>query len=927
MSPPITPRTSPPRPIGTLLCVGAAALLLCASEVRAQDSAGRASPGSSDTLFVAAPTGEREADRASILAALEDARDGNVLRFATGTYLVGEVIRIATPGLTLLGHQEGTVLRGCELDEYRAAEREIVEAEGGFAREAISRCGTFELTGGGVTVRGLTFEQTRAGLMLGCCHMEPRFEVTSGGYLIEDNVFRNSLNGIRPWITEPSVIRGNRFINTFHAISGVGSHLHVLDNDISVPDPSAVPGVGHPSFAIALGPLPGPAAAALGLEENGQGIVIAGNRIEGHPDGIYVPVYPGSSFRNNEIRGNTIRVARVPIPPDGARSYIVDVTAPSDSTIVGIPIALYARSGVAGPEDDEVEAGWFEDNRIEGNRIIGAEGVGIALQRGRGNRIADNDIRGIGFREPFPGNTVLSSSELWREANGSGIWFSPGSDGNEIVGNSFEGIAGDAVVLEGNGNRVEVRHPRGLDILHARLDSIRRAGNVPAAQVAVILPDTTVFWNFGMANPESPVTDSTMFRAGSVSKSFAGLAMLMLVERGLVSLDDPLAELAPELPIRNPWRATHPVRLSHLLEAGAGFVGFHQLERTPAPTDTDLQNFLEGLPFRLDVQWRPGDHTAYHNLGPVITAYLIEKITGEQYENFVRENLFGPLGMGDASYLASPTVMRRLAWPPRRDGDVSGAGALPDTLQYEHIGGFWPSGGLSTSARELAALVRMLLDRGTFNGRRLLTPESVLRFETPTSTLAARELGIPLGHGINNWTSSFRGIRYHGHGGRTDGRGTGFRGYANYYAYAPEHGTGFVFMSTVGSSGEELHYPVMSAVLSHLHPDEPSPAGLTSAEETGDVAGCYVLANPASLGARLGRWSITVENGVVSIDDTWRLERTGLAGVFRVRGDEGGPRRGRPDDTLVAFITDEDHGLVMQHLDHPWEAAVRVPCR
>jgi CubicO group peptidase (beta-lactamase class C family) len=467
----------------------------------------------------------------------------------------------------------------------------------------------------------------------------------------------------------------------------------------------------------------------------------------------------------------------------------------------------------------------------------------------------------------------------------------------------------------------------GLDSLYARIDSVRRAGNVPAAQVAVILPDTTVFWNFGMANASTPVTDSTMFRAGSVSKTFAGLAMLMLVERGLVSLDAPLAELAPELPIRNPWRTTHPVRLSHLLEAGAGFVGYQpQVERAPGPTDTDLQHFLETLPFRLDVQWRPGDYSSYHNLGPVITAYLIEKITGQQYEDFVQENLLDPLGMADASYFASPAVMHRLAWPPRHGG-AAGAGATSDTLVYEHIGGFWPSGGLSTSARELTALVRMLLDRGTYDGRQLLSPESVQRFETPTSTLAARKLGIRLGHGVNNWTSSFRGVVYHGHGGRTDGGATGFRGYSAYYAYAPGHGTGFVFMGTEGPAGEELHYPVMDAVLSHLHPDEPAPAVPATTAETGDVAGCYVLANPDHLGAALGRWHITARDGHVWIDDQWWLERTAMPGVFRMRDDEGGPRRGRPDDALVAFVTDDDGTLVMQHLDHRWESAVRIPCR
>jgi CubicO group peptidase (beta-lactamase class C family) len=483
----------------------------------------------------------------------------------------------------------------------------------------------------------------------------------------------------------------------------------------------------------------------------------------------------------------------------------------------------------------------------------------------------------------------------------------------------LDGLLADAERAAGAG---EARSS-DLDSLNARIDSIRRENGVPAAQVAVILPDTMVLWNFGMANSEAPVTDSTMFRAGSVSKTFAGLAILMLVERGLVSLDDPLAELAPELPIRNPWRATHPVRLSHLIEAGAGFVGFMPRLEVPGPTQTDLWGFIADLPLRMDVQWRPGEYTAYHNLGPVITAYLVEKITGQSYADFVRENLFDPLGMTHSSFFHSPTLESRLARPPRMEGTGD---ASTDTTVYAHIRGYWPSGALSTSAAELTALVRMLLDRGTFAGQRLVAPETVERFETPTSTLAAGKLGVRLGHGINNWTSVFRGAFYHGHGGRMPGGTTGFRGYTAYYAYAPDHGTGFVFLGTDGSSSENLLHPVMEAIVAHLHPGEPSPGGAATPAEVGDVAGCYVLANPAALGQPLSRFRVSVAGGSVWIDDQWRLERTAVPGVFRMRGDEGSPPRRIPDDALVAFVTDDDGALIMQHVAYPWTSAVRSPC-
>jgi hypothetical protein len=372
---------------------------------------------------------------------------------------VGELISSETPRITLLGHPEGTTLRGCEPDEYEQSERAIAAAataEAAMIRAAWIGCGMLELTGGNVTVRNLTFELSRMGLLLGCCHLERRFGRSEGGYLIEGNTFRHSANGIRPWTTERSVIRGNRFVNTFHAISGAGSNLHVLDNDISAPEPGQVPGEGHPSFAIALGPIARDAAESIGLDANGEGNIIAGNRIDGHPDGIFIAALPGTRFRNNEIRDNTIRVARVPIPPSGVRPFIVNVTAQSDSTIVGIPLLLYPQRFPGAPDQD-VEEGTFEDNLIARNQFIGAEGVAIAIRRGSRNRLVENTIRGIRERRPFPGNTVVSSSERWQEANGSGVWISAESEGNEIVGNIFDDVAAYAVVLEGDSNRVVTR--------------------------------------------------------------------------------------------------------------------------------------------------------------------------------------------------------------------------------------------------------------------------------------------------------------------------------------------------------------------------------------------------------------------------------------------------------------------------------------
>jgi parallel beta-helix repeat protein len=251
------------------------------------------------------------------------------------------------------------------------------------------------------------------------------------------------------------VIRGNRFINTFHAVVVHGSIVHVVENDISVPEPERVPSTGHPGVAIPV------SATDLNLEAAllCAGNVIAGNRIRGHPDGIAIRLFrAGVSCRDNVIRGNTVAVERVKVPA----SWEITLTE-SDSSVVGVPIALInepkADPEVFGSAEVDEQEGMLEGNLIEGNAILGAEGIGIELFHASGNRIVNNTITRVARRDPFPGITVNSfdpQKSGWREANGSGIWVSPGSEENEILGNTFDDIASHAIVLEGDRNHVEL---------------------------------------------------------------------------------------------------------------------------------------------------------------------------------------------------------------------------------------------------------------------------------------------------------------------------------------------------------------------------------------------------------------------------------------------------------------------------------------
>jgi parallel beta-helix repeat protein len=402
----------------------------------------------SDTVHVAPPTGEKNADRASVQAAFDAVRPGGTVQFAQGMYLLAGA-RLTVPDVTVLGHPAGTVLRGCDPEAFKVDATAMVQTVFG--------CTGLYVQAERQTIRGLTFEYTWYAIIVGPYPTTVEEAVALGGKLppaypvggqrIEGNVFRATFNGLYMLGAgdEVSVVRDNDFIDVFHAIGIYGPPLHFLDNRVTVAEPEGVPFSRHPGSAVIVSP----------RQTDCTGHVVAGNRIEGYPDPVYVLVYRGQTCRSIEIRDNVIHAARVKVPA----AYMGATPTADDSMMVGAPITLMNREeSEPGLPDGDTE-GVLEDILVEGNDIVGAEGLGILVQNASRNRIAGNTITGIQRRAPFPGITWDGFEQRWEAANGSAIWISAGSDENEIVGNTFQDIAASAVVIEGDRNHVELADP------------------------------------------------------------------------------------------------------------------------------------------------------------------------------------------------------------------------------------------------------------------------------------------------------------------------------------------------------------------------------------------------------------------------------------------------------------------------------------
>jgi CubicO group peptidase (beta-lactamase class C family) len=327
-----------------------------------------------------------------------------------------------------------------------------------------------------------------------------------------------------------------------------------------------------------------------------------------------------------------------------------------------------------------------------------------------------------------------------------------------------------------------------LQELDARIGKSLADAKIPGASVAVI-EGGKVVWakGYGYADlaRKTPVTPDTVFRAGSISKSFTAIGVVMLVEEGKLDLDAPLRSLMPEVRFENPWEATDPVRLVHVIEHTAGFddLAFEDFlhEGRDVPTARAVE--ING-PYRS--RWRPGTMMSYSNPGPVIAGLAIEKAGGLPFEDFMAGRLLQPLGMTGARWTMDPTIAPRMSKSYR---DPEGT----EERFVEIIDR--PSGSLNVTPTELARLPLLMLGRGSLDGRTYFSAASADRIERPATTDAARA-GFAVGYGLGNYTQKGGKAVWHGHDGAIDG-------FLAMSRYAPALDAGFVLMLNMDSPAAE----------------------------------------------------------------------------------------------------------------------------
>jgi hypothetical protein len=380
-----------------------------------------------------------------VAGALEDAPPGSTIEFAAGTYLLGgEALVVGTPGIRLRGHPDGTTLLGCTEDERAAMPIE----------EFWEMCNGFILAGEGQHVSDLRFEGFGDALAIrhpSAVDLPEREVPYTGGLMIEDNVFQDVTSfSIRLDADSVVLVRRNAFRNTWHALAAGGRNVHFVDNDVSVPDPARVSN-GYPGGAVGIRP-----------DENGicESIVLEGNRIEGHTEGVMIALFPqdraGSSCSDIVVRDNEIVMRPVYFPAEDPRPGMEEVEDRSGKLAIAPAILVRNVQPLVGegvlewPDFWVPEGGWpaelahgrIFDIAVDGNRIAGAVGIGIELVDVENVRVLDNEIDVRPASTPAEieglqlggngGPGVWIELGLFEEVNGTPVWVSEGSEGVEV---------------------------------------------------------------------------------------------------------------------------------------------------------------------------------------------------------------------------------------------------------------------------------------------------------------------------------------------------------------------------------------------------------------------------------------------------------------------------------------------------------------
>ena len=422
-----------------------------------------------------------------------------------------------------------------------------------------------------------------------------------------------------------------------------------------------------------------------------------------------------------------------------------------------------------------------------------------------------------------------------------------------------------------------------LDLLVEQLEQQRQTLHVPGMAIAVVKDDEVVLTHgFGIADVEekTPVTPETIFAIGSSTKSFTSTLVGMLVDENKMDWDDPVTEYLPyfQMDIESTDESAD-ITLRDVLSHRTGFVRMGLLIGSgQIPIEEVLLDATMAEPY---VPFRQKFY--YSNVMYMSAGVAAGKVEGTDWDTLVAERIFEPLGMDSTTTSVTQTENdSRLASGYLWDEDLQDYEYRP-MRNVDNIG---PSGSINSNVIDMAQWLRLQLNRGEYEGNRLISEASLSETWT-TQIYIAENVGYGMGWMIREWD----GQQVIEHGGNVDG-------FSAQVAMLPESNLGFVLLTNASVS--TLPPQVINMVWDTLLGEEPVDGG--AIEDYGRYIGEYI-ANFGQFKDEI--FTVLVQNGRLAIDIPGQA-------VFELKEpDEEGKWYFVSDNTIaVSFESDENDNVI-----------------
>jgi CubicO group peptidase (beta-lactamase class C family) len=277
---------------------------------------------------------------------------------------------------------------------------------------------------------------------------------------------------------------------------------------------------------------------------------------------------------------------------------------------------------------------------------------------------------------------------------------------------------------------------------------------------------------YGSANLEwnIPNGSSTKFRLGSITKQFTAAAILLLEEQGKLKVEDPIRKYLSGAPAT--WEK---ITIFHVLTHTSGIPSI-----TNSPEYPKIEPFpmtpAENLAKVSDkpLEFNPGEKFNYSNSGYILLGCLIEKVSGQSYQEFIQKHIFTPLGMTDSGYDSNSEII------PHRASGYSPGGKGPVNAGFVHMSIPFSAGALYSTTEDL-----LRWESGLFGGK-LLSAASLAKMTMPFQNNYALGLSV----------ADNKGRKVIGHGG-------GIEGFNTYLAYYPDTRITIVVLGNLNGSAPE----------------------------------------------------------------------------------------------------------------------------